>query len=77
MKIAIRFLYEFYYYVLNLFVVHFNLLGGDHIYIKKMKACYFQLCEPDEALAAWQKSLEINQNQPQIKKSIEALKKIK
>ncbi len=39
--------------------------------------CYFQLGEPDEALAAWQKSLEINQNQPQIKKSVEALKEKK
>jgi tetratricopeptide (TPR) repeat protein len=39
--------------------------------------CYFQLGEPGEALAAWQKSLEINQNQPQIKKSVEALKEKK
>ena len=37
MNIAIRFLYEFYYYVLNLFVVHFNLLGGDHTHIKIIK----------------------------------------
>ncbi len=37
--IAIRFLYEFYYYVLNLFAVHFNLLGGDHTYIKIIKEC--------------------------------------
>jgi len=58
-------------------VVHFNLLGGDHIYIKKMKEYYFQLGEPEEALAAWQKSLEINPNQPQIKKSVEALKEKK
>jgi len=39
--------------------------------------CYFQLGEPEAALAAWQKSLEINQNQPQIKKSVEALKEKK
>ncbi len=39
--------------------------------------CYFQLGEPGEALAAWQKSLEINPNQPQIKKNVEALKKKK
>jgi tetratricopeptide (TPR) repeat protein len=39
--------------------------------------CYFQLGEAEEALAAWQKSLEINQNQPQIKKSVEALKEKK
>ena len=73
----IIFLYEFYYYVLNLFAIHFNLLDGDHIYIKKMKECYFQLSEPGEALAAWEKSLEINPNQPQIKKNVEALKEKK
>jgi GWxTD domain-containing protein len=39
--------------------------------------CYFQLGEPGEALAAWQKSLEINPNQPQIKKNVEALKEKK
>jgi GWxTD domain-containing protein len=39
--------------------------------------CYFQLGEPEAALVAWQKSLEINPNQPQIKKSVEALKEKK
>lgn len=39
--------------------------------------CYFQLGNPEEALAAWEKSLEINPNQPQIKKNIEALKEKK
>ena len=36
--------------------------------------CYFQLGEADEALAAWEKSLEINSDQPEIKKYIQALK---
>jgi len=36
--------------------------------------CYFQLGNPQEALMAWEKSLEINANQPQIKKNVEALK---
>ncbi len=39
--------------------------------------CYFQLREVNEALAAWEKSLEMNPNQPQIKKSVEALKEKK
>jgi len=39
--------------------------------------CYFQLGEVNEALAAWEKSLEINPNQPQIKKNVEALKEKK
>lgn len=36
--------------------------------------CYFQLGNAREALTAWEKSLEINPNQPQIKKNVEALK---
>ncbi len=36
--------------------------------------CYFQLGNAEEALAAWEKSLEINSDQPQIKKNIETLK---
>lgn len=36
--------------------------------------CYFQLGDTEEALAAWEKSLEINPDQPQIKKNVEALK---
>jgi len=39
--------------------------------------CYFQLGHVNEALAAWEKSLEINPNQPQIKKNVEALKEKK
>lgn len=39
--------------------------------------CYFKLEELEEALAAWEKSLEINSNQPQIKKNIEAIKEKK
>lgn len=36
--------------------------------------CYFQLGNAREALTAWEKSLEINPNQPQIKKSVDAIK---
>ena len=39
--------------------------------------CYFQLGEMSEALTAWMKSLEINADQPKIKKSVEALKEKK
>ncbi len=39
--------------------------------------CYFQLGNPEEALMAWEKSLEMNPNQPRIKKNVEALKKKK
>ncbi len=36
--------------------------------------CYFQLGETEEALTAWEKSLEINPDQPELKKSLEAIK---
>ena len=39
--------------------------------------CYFQLDNAEKALAAWEKSLEINPNQPQIKKIVELLKEKK
>jgi len=39
--------------------------------------CYFQLGEVNEALAAWEKSLEMNPNQPQIKKGVKVLKEKK
>jgi GWxTD domain-containing protein len=39
--------------------------------------CHFRLNETNEALAAWQKSLEMNPDQPQIKKIVESLKEKK
>jgi GWxTD domain-containing protein len=39
--------------------------------------CHFRLGERNEALAAWQKSLEMSPDQPQIKKIVEALKEKK
>ena len=37
--------------------------------------CYFRLGNTDEAVKAWEKSLEINPNQDQIKKLVDSLKK--
>jgi GWxTD domain-containing protein len=45
--------------------------------LNSLGECYFQLGNAQEALAAWEKSLEINPNQPQIKKNVETLKKKK
>ncbi len=39
--------------------------------------CYFQLGRYEEALVAWERSLEINPNQPELKKSVEAIKEKK
>lgn len=39
--------------------------------------CYFLLGIPDEALAAWEKSLEINPEQPEIQKNVKVLKQKK
>jgi tetratricopeptide (TPR) repeat protein len=39
--------------------------------------CYFQVGNIEEALAAWEKSLEINPDQPEIQKSVSVLKEKK
>ena len=39
--------------------------------------CYFQLGRYEEALVTWERSLEINPNQPELKKSVEAIKERK
>jgi len=39
--------------------------------------CYFQLGKYEEALAVWEKSLEIDPNQPELQKSMEAIKEKK
>jgi GWxTD domain-containing protein len=39
--------------------------------------CYFQMGDMAQAQAAWEKSLEINTNQPEIKKNLEILKEKK
>jgi len=49
---------------------------GINMYIlNSLGECYFELGELGEALAAWEKSLELNPNQPDIEKRIEAVKK--
>jgi Tfp pilus assembly protein PilF len=39
--------------------------------------CYVQLGDPDNALVAWQKSLELNPNQEKIRARVQALKEKK
>jgi tetratricopeptide (TPR) repeat protein len=51
---------------------------GTNIYLlNHIGECYFQLGKPKEALVVWTKSLEINPNQPQVKKSVAALREKK
>jgi tetratricopeptide (TPR) repeat protein len=45
--------------------------------LNNLGECYFRLGNAKEALRAWEKSLEINPNQPQVKKYVEALKEKK
>ena len=55
---------------LSLYGVNTNLLNS-------IGQCYFQLGIPNEALAAWEKSLEINPEQPEIQKNVKVLKQKK
>lgn len=51
---------------------------GVNIYLlNSLGDCYFQLGKYREALVVWGKSLELDPNQPQVKKSVEALKEKK
>jgi tetratricopeptide (TPR) repeat protein len=36
--------------------------------------CFYQLGNPEEALGAWEKSLEMNPEQPEVKKMVDSLK---
>lgn len=51
--------------------------GLNTTILNTLGECYFQLGKLDEALVVWERSLEINQDQPQIKKSVEAIKEKK
>ena len=53
-------------------VSHF---GINFILLNSLGECYYRLGELDEALGAWEKSLEINPNQPEIEKKVKAIKK--
>jgi len=49
---------------------------GINMYLlNSLGECYHRLGSEDEALAAWEKSLEINPNQPEIEKRVKAIKK--
>jgi hypothetical protein len=61
---------ELYNSAINHFGINTNVLNA-------VGECYFQLGEIEEALAAWEKSLEINPDQPELKKSLEAIKEKK
>ena len=51
--------------------------GLNTTILNTLGECYFQLGRHDEALVVWERSLEINKEQPQIRKYIEAIKEKK
>ena len=51
--------------------------GLNILLLNSIGECYFQMGNTQEALAAWEKSLEISPDQPQIKKSVDTLKEKK
>lgn len=48
--------------------------GASFRVLNSIGECYFQIGNPGEALRAWEKSLEINPNQLEIKKKVEEIK---
>lgn len=59
---------SFYDKAISHFGININLLNS-------LGECHYQLGNSKEALAAWQKSLEISPNQPEIKKKVESIRK--
>ncbi|MDH5742716.1 MAG: tetratricopeptide repeat protein, partial [Candidatus Aminicenantes bacterium] len=49
--------------------------GAGFVVLNSIGECYFQAENHREALRAWEKSLEINPDQPEIKKKVEGIKK--
>ncbi len=58
--------------IYNKAISHF---GINSNLLNSVGECYYRLGSHDEAVAAWKKSLEINPDQPKIKKNIEESKK--
>jgi GWxTD domain-containing protein len=56
--------------VFNEAISHF---GTDMNILNALAECYLQKGNPKEALAVWQKSLELNPDQPEVRKAIETL----
>ena len=51
--------------------------GLNTTILNTLGECYFQLGRLDEALVVWERSLEINKEQPQIQEYVEAIKEKK
>lgn len=51
--------------------------GTNTMLLNTVGECYFQKGDAKAALAVWEKSLEINPDQPQIRKNVETLKENK
>jgi tetratricopeptide (TPR) repeat protein len=62
---------------IELFDSAISIYGININVLNAVGECYFQLGQIEEALAAWERSLEINPDQPGLKKSLEAIKEKK
>ncbi len=60
---------------ISCFQKHISHEGASFEVLNSIGECYFQIDNPEEALRAWEKSIEINPDQPEIKKKIEDIKK--
>lgn len=59
---------------LHLFQVTANRFGINVFLLNHLGDCHFYLNQENEAIAAWQKSLELNPEQPQIKQKIKDIR---
>jgi tetratricopeptide (TPR) repeat protein len=51
--------------------------GTNILILNSIGECYYQMGNPEEALIAWEKSLEMNPEQENVKKMVDSIKKKK
>jgi tetratricopeptide (TPR) repeat protein len=62
---------------LSLYKEYLSHFGANFYILSFLGECYFQLGNKEEALRAWEKSLEMNPNQEELKKFVNSIKKEK
>lgn len=59
---------------INYYKKHLSQFGTNILVINSIGDCYYNLNNFEEALIAWERSLQINPNQPELRKKVESIK---
>jgi tetratricopeptide (TPR) repeat protein len=62
---------------IEVFDTAISIYGVNINVLNSVGECYFQLGQIEDALVAWERSVEINPDQPELKKALESIKEKK